>query len=108
MTLSSVAEWQARCPTRQHGTGKPLHVRIDLNLPGKEIVVKGEPAAIRRSASPSGISMKNRAVRRCPSGDLRFVIHDAFRAAGRRVQDFARRGRDDVKRHASELVLTKA
>jgi hypothetical protein len=34
------------------------------------------------------------------------VIHDAFKAAGRRVQDFARRQRGQVKRH--EAVFARA
>jgi hypothetical protein len=32
------------------------------------------------------------------------VIHDAFKSAGRRVQDFARRQRGQVKRHQAALV----
>ena len=95
-------------PHRHHRTGKPLHVRIDLSLPGKEIVVKREPAAIHRPAITSNTPTKNLSRRGTRRADLEFVIHDAFKAAGRRVQDFARRARGDVKRNGRELVLTRA
>src|SRR5271169_1871362 len=36
-------------PHRHHRKGKPLHIRIDLTLPGKEIVIKREPVAIHRN-----------------------------------------------------------
>lgn len=81
-------------PHRHHKKGKPLHVRIDLNLPGKEIVVKREPVVIRRSPRSEYAPAK-----RTQHADLLQVIHDAFKAAGRRVQDFARQRRGDVKKH---------
>src|ERR1019366_930785 len=36
-------------PHRHHKKGKPLHIRIDLTLPGKEIVIKREPVVIHRA-----------------------------------------------------------
>jgi ribosome-associated translation inhibitor RaiA len=92
-------------PHRHHRKGKSLHVRIDLTLPGKEIVVKREPVAFRRklSAGASDSSVRTRA--KSPNAELELAIHDAFKSAGRRVQDFARRQRGDVKRH-QEVSLT--
>jgi len=91
-------------PHRHHKKGKPLHVRIDLTLPGKEIVIKREAVAIHRdpvngvAAVPSHLQVKS------PHADLQLVIHEAFKSAGRRVQDFARRRRGEVKRHQVALV----
>jgi ribosome-associated translation inhibitor RaiA len=86
-------------PHRHHQKGKPLHVRIDLNLPGREIVVKREPVVLRRSP----VNGNSLAVKRMPArgshSDLQLVIHDAFKAAGRRLQDFARRRQGHVKTH---------
>ena len=86
-------------PHRHHQKGKPVHVRIDLNLPGKEIVVKREQVVIRRSpVSGCPIARPLKPVR-SPHADLQLVILDAFKAAGRRLQDFARRRQGHVKMH---------
>lgn len=52
------------------------NVHIDMTVPGKELVVKREP---------------NR--------DLYMAIRDAFDSAYRKVEDFARKQRGDVKHH---------
>ena len=57
------------------GTPIAYNVRVDLRVPGEEIV-------IRRQAHP----------------ELHTAIQEAFDAAGRRLQDYARRARGDVKR----------
>jgi len=56
--------------------GKQFNVRIDMTVPGSEIVVD-----------------------RDRSEDLYVVLRDAFDAAKRRLEDFARRQRGDVKTH---------
>jgi ribosome-associated translation inhibitor RaiA len=93
-------------PHRHHKKGKPLHVRIDLTLPGKEIVVKREPIVIHRTAVNGEAAASIHMQSKSPHADLQLVIHDAFKSAGRRVQDFARRQRGDVKKH--QAVLAKA
>jgi cold shock CspA family protein len=62
-------------PARHHRLGA-FSVRIDLSVPGEELVV-------------------NRQQR----DDLRIAVRDAFDAARRRLEDFARRQRQEVKRH---------
>ncbi len=86
-------------PHRHHKKGKPLHVRIDLTLPGKEIVVKREPVVKHRAPVNGEAALSSHAVVPSPHGDLQLVIHDAFKAAARSVQDFARRQRGEVKKH---------
>ena len=65
---------------QRHRIGTPIafRVRIDLTVPGSEIVVK-----------------------RQPHDDLLTAVQDAFNAAGRRLQDYARRQRGDVKHNAA-------
>jgi len=91
-------------PHRHHKKGKHLHIRIDLTLPGKEIVIERESAANRRIAGYGEAAASSRPRFKSPNADLQLVIHDAFKAAERRVQDFARRRRGDVKRHQITLA----
>ncbi len=91
-------------PHRHHKKGKPLHVRIDLTLPGKEIVVKCEPAAAHGIHGNGKSASSSPAPARSAHADLQLVIHEAFKSAGRRVQDFARRQRGEVKKHEAVLV----
>lgn len=64
---------------QRHRIGTPIayNVRIDLTVPGGELVIKRKP---RR--------------------DVLTAIQDAFDAAGRRLQEYARRQRGVVKRRA--------
>ena len=91
-------------PHRHHRKGKQCHVRIDLTMPGGEIVVKREPAASSRSRAPRD-ALAGKVKKLEPHHDLRLVIHDAFKAAGRRVQDFARLHRGEVKNHQPRMQL---
>jgi len=60
------------------GTPIAYNVRVDVRVPGEEIVIK-------RQAHP----------------ELHTAIQEAFDAAGRRLQDYARRMRGDVKHSAT-------
>ncbi len=91
-------------PHRHHKKGKPIHIRVDLTLPGKEIVIKREPVAIHRAPVNGEAAVSSPAKAKSPHADLQLVIHDAFKSAGRRVQDFARRQRGQVKRHQAALA----
>jgi len=63
-------------PGNHHRTGGPYDVRIDLSVPGKELVVTRQTGE-----------------------DVTVVLRDAFDAARRQLQDFARRQRGDTKNH---------
>jgi hypothetical protein len=63
-------------PSRHHAHGQPFGVRVDLRLPGAEIVVD------RPSAFPP------------PSEDPYQPIREAFHAARRQLQDFLARRRE--------------
>jgi ribosomal subunit interface protein len=69
-------------PHRRHQKGKLYHVRIDITVPGGgELVVKREPS------------------KHAAHEDIYVAIRDAFDAARRKLQDYARRQRGDVKSH---------
>ncbi len=68
-------------PHRHHQKGKLYQVRIDMTLPGGELVVNRSPS-------------KHAAHR-----DARIAIRDAFNAARRRLQDYFREIRGEVKQH---------
>ncbi len=73
-------------PNRRHREGTLHRVRIDLTVPGGEIVI-----------------------RRRPHEDLRTAVQIAFNAARRRLQDYARRRRGAVKarQRPSVAVVTQ-
>lgn len=84
-------------PHLHHREGSPYHVRIDLTVPGGELMVKHEPG-LKTSARRAGeAEIKKRLETRTPQKHLRQAINHAFKAAGRLLQDYARRQRGDVK-----------
>jgi cold shock CspA family protein/ribosome-associated translation inhibitor RaiA len=86
-------------PNRRRKWGSLYHVRIDLTVPGAELIVKEQPSLhsaiqqIEEEKTAKHLEVK------APHKDLRQAIDDAFKAAGRRLQDYARRRRGDVKSH---------
>lgn len=67
---------------RHRHRGNLYNVRIEIGLPGKDIVVGRERHKDQAHEDPY------------------VATHDAFRAAARRLEDFARRRRGGVKAHA--------
>lgn len=72
-------------PHRHHRDGNLYHVRIDITVPGEEIVINREPR------------------QHIAHRDLETALGDAFDQAVRRVQDFVRRQRHDTKFHHPTL-----
>jgi ribosomal subunit interface protein len=73
-------------PHRRHHQGKLFHVLVDLTVPNGELVVSREPV-------------------NCHSHeDVYVAIRDAFDAAQRRLADYARRQRGDIKVHEEPVV----
>jgi cold shock CspA family protein len=68
-------------PHRSHRKGIHYHVRIELSVPGKELVVGRHP----------GHSDAHE--------DVYVAVRDAFRAARRELQNYASRLRGEVKTH---------
>jgi len=68
-------------PGRHHREGRLYHIRVDLNVPGREIVVKRDPPEHRAHE------------------DILVAVHDCFDAVRRQLEDHARRQRGDIKTH---------
>lgn len=75
-------------PHSHHRKGNLYHIRVDIGVPGGEIVANRDPAA-------NGAHE-----------DVYVAIRDAFDAAKRQLQDYARRQRGDVKTHEVRLHAT--
>jgi hypothetical protein len=86
---------------RHHDAGNRYHVRIDLTVPGEEIVISHE-------AGLHGTRKQIETERVSKSGEMAPVrkhvhvaIREAFDAARRRLQDYVRRRRGMVKTSAT-------
>lgn len=66
---------------RHHRKGKLFHIRVDLIVPGREIVVKRDPSEHHAHE------------------DIMVAIRDAFDAARRQLEDHARNARGEIKTH---------
>jgi cold shock CspA family protein/ribosome-associated translation inhibitor RaiA len=86
-------------PHKHRRKGDLYHVRIELTVPGEEIVIKHEPslqATLRRvDAEKRSKSSDAHAAHK----DIYVVIRDAFKEARRQLQDFTRRTRGQTKLH---------
>jgi len=80
-------------PHRHRRRGRSLHVRIELSLPGEDVIVNHEPALDRTDPSASG----KRDELDGRHKDAHVAIREAFDVARRRLEDAARRQRGDVK-----------
>lgn len=67
-------------PHKHHNQGKQFNVRIDVGVPGSEIVVNRDHAE-----------------------DVYVALRDAFDAAKRQLEDYARKIRGDVKTHQKNI-----
>lgn len=89
-------------PHRHHKSGDLYHVRIDMTVPGAELVVKREPslhATVRQSDAEKHVkSYEADAAHK----DVFVVIRDAFKEARRQLQDYARRTRGQTKAHVPQ------
>lgn len=92
-------------PHRHHHKGKAYVVRIDLTVPGGELVVNREPKRlVAKKANGADEPEKEFAELHEPSKhaaheDAYVAVRDAFNAAARKLQDHARRRRGNVKTH---------
>ena len=68
-------------PSRHHREGGLYHIRVDLNVPGREIVVKRDPSEHHAHE------------------DIYVAVRDCFDAVRRQLEDHARRQRGDIKVH---------
>ncbi|MDE3109833.1 MAG: HPF/RaiA family ribosome-associated protein [Acidobacteriota bacterium] len=86
-------------PHRHRRNGAAYGVRIDLTLPGGEIVVKRAPTLAHRLRQVKKTAVSKQEELDAPRKNLRLAINRAFQAASRRLQEYARKQRREVKRH---------
>ena len=87
-------------PHRHRHEGRLFHVRLELTVPG------GEPIVVSHQPSLHAVSKDTETTVHHKEYDIegvqrhaRVAVHEAFDAARRRLQDFARTQRGDVKTH---------
>ncbi len=86
-------------PHQHRQQGKRFHIRIDLTVPGGEIVVKHEPS-LRGSIRQTGTQKRKKEQEvTAPHKDIYVATRDAFKAARRQLQDYARKQSGAVKHH---------
>ena len=82
---------------RHHEAGNRYHVRLDLTVPGEEIVVAHE-AGLHATAQDVDAEKLTKVAESDPERKhARVAIREAFDIARRRLQDYARRQRGAVK-----------
>jgi len=93
-------------PHQHHRKGKLYHVRIDLTVPGGEFVIKRAPRLVtdrpsRFRKAPEDVELEeSRELSKYHAhDDIQLTIRDAFDAARRKLQDYARRRRGVLKLH---------
>lgn len=92
-------------PHRHHRHGDAFHIRIELGVPGKELVVGHEPT-LRSALKQEGEAQwsKNMEIDG-PHKDVYVAIRDAFRAMRRQLQDYVHCLRKEVKRHETAPLV---
>lgn len=87
-------------PHRHHHDGRHFHVRIEVTIPG------GVPIVVSREPSLHGVLQDVEEDAHHKNTDVeavhryaRVAVHEAFDAARRRLEDFAREQRGTVKTH---------
>jgi cold shock CspA family protein/ribosome-associated translation inhibitor RaiA len=86
-------------PSRRRKWGSLYHVRIDLTVPGKELVVKRQPSLHSTIQQIDEAKTAKHLEVQTPHKDPRQAIDDAFKEMARQLQDYARRQRGFVKNH---------
>jgi hypothetical protein len=72
-------------PHRRRHSGRPLHIRLELSVPGRLLTVAHDTEITRARYAGA-------------------AIHEAFDKMRRCLQDFAREQRHDVKTHAAPAM----
>jgi ribosome-associated translation inhibitor RaiA len=85
---------------RRYQNGKyQFHVRIDLTVPGAEIVVNHEPTLHGSLQRLGGVERAKGQELSAPHKDVYVAIRDAFKVARRKLQEYSQRQNGAVKHH---------
>lgn len=84
---------------RHHHDGNPYHVRVDLTVPGEEIVVSRD-ASLHATAKDIGLQVPTKGTEvRSSRRHAKVAVREAFDSARRQLQDYRRRLARVVKTH---------
>jgi ribosome-associated translation inhibitor RaiA len=96
-------------PHRRHHKGKSFQVRIELSVPGPDIVINRAPkrlSAVKLAdaeQSEKDLMEDHRPSKQGAHEDVYVAVRDAFNAAGRKLQDHVRRQNGAIKVHNAPL-----
>jgi cold shock CspA family protein len=92
-------------PHRHHHKGKAYQVRIDITVPGDELVIDRAPKRLEAATAQHDGELEidftevHEPSKHAAHEDAYVALRDAFNAAGRKLQDYARRHNGVVKTH---------
>ena len=86
-------------PRRYQNGGYQFHVRIDLTVPGAEIVVNHEPTLHSSLQRLDGEEHAKGKELSAPHKDVYVAIRDAFKVARRKLQEYSHMQNGAVKHH---------
>jgi len=92
-------------PHRHHYKGKAYAVRIDLAVPGGELVINRAPKRLDAAKATdleeleTDLTESHEPSKHAAHEDVYVAVRDAFNAAARKVRDYARRRRGKTKIH---------
>lgn len=92
-------------PHRDHGKGKAYVARIDIAVPDGKLVINREPKRLAVAPAAHTEELENYLAeshepsKHAAHEDAYVAIRDAFNAAARKLQDYARRRRSQTKVH---------
>ena len=92
-------------PHRHRSRGRPVHIRVELSVPGEDIVVNQETTRHLMFGDALSEIAHRTLAGRPDHRDVVIAIHDAFDVARRRLEDFACRQRADVKTSRADAAL---
>jgi len=86
-------------PHRHHKWGELFHIRIEIGVPGADLVVKHEPGQHPVLADRDLAKWSKQLEINPRHKDIYVAVRDAFKEARRRLEDYVRKTRGDVKIH---------
>src|SRR5687768_609449 len=92
-------------PHRHHYKGKAYVVRIDMAVPGGELVINHAPKRLDAAKTTDAeeletdLAESHEPSKHAAHEDVYVAVRDAFNAAARKVRDYARRRRGKTKIH---------
>jgi ribosome-associated translation inhibitor RaiA len=86
-------------PHRHHKWGELFHIRIELGVPGTELVVSHEPTPRAALSRDDEAALRKHVEVHPEHKDVYVAVRDAFASARRRLQDYVKRLRGEVKLH---------